>query len=95
MKFPGDNSDREAVALDVTLMVIGALVLQNLVLVAALARLAWPNALSVVRALVKVGVVVLTGPIGEPFLVLAGLAALGLLAWLIRRPIARGVEVVR
>ena len=95
MKFLAGNSDREEMALNVTLMVIGALVLQNLVLVAALTRLAWPDALEVVRALVNVAVVVLTGPIGQPFLYVGGLAVLGLLAWVLRRPASRGLEVVR
>ncbi|HEX7880896.1 MAG TPA: hypothetical protein VF720_15905 [Candidatus Eisenbacteria bacterium] len=95
MKFLFGDSEREETTLHITLMVIGALVLQNLVLVAVLSRLVWPNAIETVRALFLAAMVIMTSPIGEPILLLAGLAALGLIAWVARRPAARGLEVVR
>ena len=95
MKFVFGHADHEETAINVTLMVIVALVLQNLVLVAALSRFAAPDLVLTGRALIKVAVVVMTGPIGMPVLVLAGALILGLLAWLVRRPSPRRMEVVR
>jgi hypothetical protein len=95
VKFLAGGSEREEMALGVTLMVIGALVLQNLVLVAALARFAWPEAVVAVRTLVNVAVVILTSPIGSPILLLAAAASVGLIAWAARRSVVRRMEVVR
>jgi hypothetical protein len=89
------SPEREETAINVTLMVIVALVLQNLVLVAALSRFALPDLVHAGRALIKVAIVVMTGPIGMPILALGAVAAAGLLFWAVRRPATRRLEVVR